>query len=287
LKHLPFALLLIGCAEGIAPEVDADMEALIYGADNRMEYYQIPSQYRPTADAVALQIDDSMLTQRANGTWDVNTRYSFRDWVNLCSSEPFRTQPAPGDCSAFLVGDDTIATAGHCISTSSCRSAAFAFGFRLDAPGVTRTNLAEDDVYFCDRVIARQTGDADWALVQLDRPVTGYTPLPVRGSGTVSTGAPLVLMGYPYGIPLKVAGGATVKQNNDPDYFSANLDSYGGNSGSPVFNATTGVVEGILVRGNNDFVRRGSCYVSQTCPDSGCPGYEDVTRATEFASQIP
>ena len=36
-------------------------------------------------------------------------------------------------------------------------------------------------------------------------------------------------------------------------YFTANLDTYRGNSGSPVFNAITHKVEGVLVRGEQDF----------------------------------
>ena len=52
----------------------------------------------------------------------------------------------------------------------------------------------------------------------------------------------------------KVAGGAKVRSNNNGVYFVANLDTYGGNSGSAVFNLQTREVEGILVRGENDYV---------------------------------
>ena len=53
-----------------------------------------------------------------------------------------------------------------------------------------------------------------------------------------------------------------------------------------MFNATTYKVEGILVRGENDFVTNGSCYVSLVCPTTGCRG-EDVTRATVWAAKVP
>ena len=69
-------------------------------------------------------------------------------------------------------------------------------------------------------------------------------------------------------------------------FFVANLDTYGGNSGSPVFNAASYKVEGILVRGENDFVTNGTCYVSLVCPTTGCRG-EDVTRATVWAAKLP
>jgi hypothetical protein len=77
-----------------------------------------------------------------------------------------------------------------------------------------------------------------------------------------------------------------VRDNTPVPFFAANLDTYGGNSGSPVFNATSGTVEGILVRGENDFVSNGSCYVSLVCPTTGCRG-EDVTRSTVWSSKVP
>jgi hypothetical protein len=76
---------------------------------------------------------------------------------------------------------------------------------------------------------------------------------------------------------------------DEPNYLQANLDTYGGNSGSPVMNATTGLIEGILVRGNEDFTydsNRG-CYRSNVCPDSGCPGWEDVSRVARFLQLVP
>jgi V8-like Glu-specific endopeptidase len=60
-------------------------------------------------------------------------------------------------------------------------------------------------------------------------------------------------MGHPSGLPMKYADGAKVFGNFD-NYFSTNLDTFGGNSGSPVFNAKTNEVVGILVRGDIDYI---------------------------------
>ena len=89
------------------------------------------------------------------------------------------------------------------------------------------------------------------------------------------------VIGHPVGLPAKVAGGAIVRDNTPNPFFVANLDTYGGNSGSPVFNSRTHRVEGILVRGERDFVARGNCTVSFVCPTTGCRG-EDVTRITKL-----
>lgn len=46
-------------------------------------------------------------------------------------------------------------------------------------------------------------------------------------------------------------------------------------------------MEGILVRGDTDFVRtENGCRVSNVCPTTGCRG-EDITRTTEFADSVP
>ncbi|MFN8369647.1 MAG: S46 family peptidase [Bacteriovoracaceae bacterium] len=85
------------------------------------------------------------------------------------------------------------------------------------------------------------------------------------------------------GLPTKISDGANVRTNNNPKYFVANLDTYGGNSGSAVFNTKTGEVEGILVRGENDYVYDSAqgCRVSNKCTNAGCRG-EDVTRITNI-----
>ena len=59
----------------------------------------------------------------------------------------------------------------------------------------------------------------------------------------------------------------------------------GGNSGSAVFNSATGLVEGILVRGEQDYVLKGDCRVSNVCPVDGCRG-EDVTKISNVADKI-
>ena len=81
-------------------------------------------------------------------------------------------------------------------------------------------------------------------------------------------------MGHPSGLPLKVTAGATVRSHKR-DFYVANLDSFEGNSGSPVFNENYEVA-GILVRGEVDFSHLGSCYVSHHCEENRCDG-EDVT----------
>jgi hypothetical protein len=107
----------------------------------------------------------------------------------------------------------------------------------------------------------------DFALVRLDRTIPNHLPLVLDLDGGVKKGTVVYVLGYPLGLPLKLADGALVSSVLDAGYFVANLDTFGGNSGSPVFNASTNQVEGILVRGGADFRAVGSCNRAFVCPE--------------------
>jgi hypothetical protein len=116
--------------------------------------------------------------------------------------------------------------------------------------------------------------------------MTNHRIAPVRRTGKIGDTQAVHVIGHPVGLPTKFAGGAAVRNNTPAAFFVANLDTYGGNSGSPVFNSTSRQVEGILVRGETDFAMQGTCRVSLVCPTSGCRG-EDCTRTTEFTNLLP
>lgn len=287
-------LLAFGCGD---PQPDAPAETvsevaeLIYGADDRREVYQLVSatDLRLARSTVAL-LDAGAVAAVAGG-YRLDTAQSFAQSYGVCADEPYRNQPNPAFCSGFQVGPDLIATAGHCVDAATCGGTVFVFGFEMIDAGTVRATVPVDDVYGCAQVLGRvETSTDDWAVVRVDRPIVGHDPLPIRRAGAVALGAGVTVAGHPVGLPLKVAGGATVRSTSHPNYFAANLDTYGGNSGSPVMGAD-GVVEGVLVRGNTDFVLAGKgrnrCYSSNVCPDSGCPGWEDASRTTRFAHLVP
>ena len=100
-------------------------------------------------------------------------------------------------------------------------------------------------------------------------------------SWEVQVGEPLVLIGQPWGLPTKVSHNAEVLKNDGLTWFMANLDSFEGNSGGPVFNSKGDFVEGILVGGEEDYVwsDRRECFKAKRCFNLGCDG-EEITRIT-------
>lgn len=285
-------VVLVSCGkESRSPQntkdIDKQIEAhLIYGEDNRLEDYQASEALKALAASTVALVKSSSLVARSDGYQLLGSKYG--DSYQLCSSEPFREQTSGAFCSGSLVGPDLIMTAGHCItSQADCRDVRFVFDFALIEPGVEKRNFTQAEVYACQEIVARaeRGNGADYAIIRLDRKVVSRDALKVRRSGVVGKGDSLIVIGHPAGIPRKIAGGASVRSVSS-EHFVANLDTYGGNSGSAVFNSRTNEIEGILVRGDTDFTWAGSCSVSNRCADGECRG-EDVTRIDQVVEFIP
>ena len=89
------------------------------------------------------------------------------------------------------------------------------------------------------------------------------------------------------GLPVKAAYGENTRVFNAAQniYFS-NLDTFGGNSGSPVFN-DAGEVVGILVAGAADYLRvkRQNCFISARYPEE--KSEEVISRISQFERHLP
>lgn len=280
---------LAGVPTGELIQAARGRQRVVYGTDNRRDLYQVTSAaVRRSADAVVALVKATDLQEHGDGTFELATE-SYRDAYDLCSSEPFASQPIGCFCSGFLVAPDVVATAGHCVkSPADLKTMKFVFGFRMKKGGAATTTFAAADVYGGSRLLGRQLADdgTDWALVRLDRRVTGRKPVRIRRTGKIKNAQAVYVIGHPCGLPQKYAPDAKVRDNRAGPFFVANLDTYGGNSGSPVFNAQNHKVEGILVRGETDFASNGNCSVSLVCPSTGCRG-EDVTRAAVWIAKVP
>ncbi len=272
------AIISVGFVN-VAPRV-------IYGDDNRVDVYQVErTDIRDVADSTVALIQTKSLSKIENDFVKARTT-EFGASFDLCADEMFYEQPTAAFCSGFLVGEDLIATAGHCIRSTDCKKTAFVFGFKMENTGSVLDTFPPDEVYNCKEVVARElTNNQDYALVRLDRPVRGHRVLNLQ-QNPVEPGDALFVVGHPSGLPTKVADGATVRSQNS-GYFKANTDTYGGNSGSAVFNARTNEVVGILVRGETDFIYDGNknCYRSKKCATDACGG-EDVTHISYISEAI-
>lgn len=263
-------------------------QKVIYGTDDRQDLFEVTdAAMLADAETVVSLFRASRILDNGDGTSTLQVG-KFGQLNSLCQEERFFDQPAGAFCSGFLVAPDMIATAGHCVDENDITSIRFVFGFRMNDATSPQVRISNEDIYAGTAVIDRRlTNDGtDWCLVRLDRSVTNGRIAALRRAGSIADNQAVHVIGHPSGLPLKVAGGANVRDNSPSAFFVANLDTYGGNSGSPVFNSDTHEVEGILVRGDTDFIPVGFCLVSAVCPTTGCRG-EDCTRVSEFVDLVP
>lgn len=271
-----------------ALNVHASMDKVIYGEDNR----RLMSELDSSSDAQAINFSSSILAQIPN--WRITpskdlisvTTRDLKYGLNVCDGEKFLEQPLVSSCTAFLVGPDLIVTAGHCVKDKyDCKKQTWVLDYDsagdFTSPKGTIT-FSKDKTYTCRELVSwSENKNLDYALIKLDREVVGRAPLRVRREGKVASNESLMVIGHPLGMPKMLADNILVRDNSTIFSFKTNADTFSGNSGSPVFGSVSGMVEGILVRGDEDFemdIDLG-CRRMNRCGNKDCRG-ESVQRST-------
>jgi uncharacterized protein (TIGR03382 family) len=281
LGAMRMAIVVAACAACSAEAASSELDrSVVYGTDDRQDVYAFPDATW-AAEAVgfsAVVVDRTTLNVSNPNDIGLPTT-TLQAAFDVCPDERFATQLAAGICSATLIAPDLVLTSGQCIDAAACSTTAFVFDYTMTSV-TSRATITSADVYPCSAVVVRErTATADYAIVRLDRDVTGRTPARVSTGTTVPAGRKLLAAGYPSGLPLKLAANGSVRdaRTATTDYFIAGMDTFG-NAGSGIFDAISKQLVGVHVRGASDYVADGSCNRVNPCPATGCRG-EDATYA--------
>lgn len=289
-------LSLIVCFSSSAVFANTQSGNIVYGKDNRVEIYEISPKLQEIAASTAGMISTSKIVDVDSSNKMLPPK-ALKDSMPLCKGEKFEEQSNSVVCSGFLVGPDLLVTAGHCVKTEEdCKKVSFVFDYKVEKES-NKANVVipVKNIYACKKVIeAKLETDKvnkrlrkDYALIRLDRVVKGRKILSYREAGKIATGDDIYVIGHPVGLPSKYADGAKVLLNDNPNYFTSNLDTFGGNSGSAVFNANSNAIEGILVRGDKDFAKSPEgCYSVNYVGDDNPLLKEKEGTANVFGEEV-
>lgn len=195
----------------------------------------------------------------------------LKDTVMLCEGEKFREHLSLPNCTAFLIAPDIMASAGHCFKTEEdCKENKFIFEVKEKYETTQGHEIPLENIFSCKEIIE---SDIDGiALIRLEKSTVKKHPLKLNLNKELKHGGDVFMLGHPFGLPLMYSKKVKSKNENSKNpFFLAPLDSFVGNSGSPVFNAKTYEVEGVLISGKEDLYKseKENCYKNQVYAEKG------------------
>lgn len=226
----------------------------------------------------------------------------------LCPDVKFQNQKVFAGCSGSYIGNhpDTgnamILTNSHCVN--QCSSTYFIFDARINQAG-TEAVLNRSKILTCKtihfsekRLYETENGRSilqDIAILEMNAPA----PLNLKGKSryfssirspftgsVVPKGQALIMVGYPFGLPMKGAINGNSMDVSQFGYFNHSLDHLPGNSGSPILDPASfeiiGVFQGTAARPSaveSSFQQRAgsspACLETIPCdPVTGCHSYD-------------
>lgn len=280
--------LAFTCASVLEAKINIGSSGLnsIYGKDDReIITNKSDRKIQELSKSIALIVQVDVLD---SGMFKTTIKApSLQEAMKMCVSERFVTRPAVAGCTGFLVAPNILASAGHCfMDESDCATKKIIFDVDSKEQSKKGYSVNSNNVFSCARIISTMydmnaPGEQDYSLIELDRAPRHREVLKLNMSKKIDNTANVFMIGHPYGMPLMLSRDSALINNNGIYQFTVGLDSFEGNSGSPVFNSRTMQVEGILVNGQEDLVYdpKNECYRNNVYDGKGGEG---VFRASEL-----
>lgn len=269
----------------------ANVDKSIYGNDNRRLIRNLNSNnsldqtYLKFSASILAQIPTWRISDQNKNSISIETK-TLKTGLKFCAEENFLDEPIVSSCTAFLVAPNMIMTAGHCIKDKfDCKKNTWVLDYHNSYDNLyidNKISFSKEKTFQCAELITQaENQKVDYALIRLDRSIEDRPILKIRKSGKTDSKEPLILYGHPLGMPLMVSDQIFIRDNSQEYVFKTNADSFSGNSGSPLIGLNSELVEGILIRGDDDFImdEKEKCNKTVKCLDKDCRG-ETVLRSS-------
>lgn len=244
-------------------------------------------------EATALVVPAHLLQQNRDGTFHLSNAPLGAPYCP--DSRFFGEIAATAGRTGVLVGEDAILTAPHG-SSFGPGGLRVIFGLSTaEGPFCQQPNfnsISADDIYTPVDVVMNAYDDAppftDYAVLRLDRPVAGRSPMRVRRDHALQVGDRGITAGHPLRLSQKVDRATHVRSLAAAGPVFGGLHIGAGSSGSPVYNVDAQLIEVVVARSAgqlaSSFDGAGQCWRLIHNPAGG-----GVTNGpiTAVADQIP
>ncbi len=237
------------------------------------------------SNSVGMIVEKEKIIKISKDYYQLDTSTTLQMQYQLCDDVAFNKQPIVGVGTAFIVDANKMITASH-VFQRPLKDYRVVFGYEIiNKQGVVESRIPKSNIYELESMYKKQS-ELDISIFKIKGFFKGNKlPLTLGNSIDLELKHDVYMVGYPSGLPKKVAVNAGIVKNNHSQYFYTSLDSFQGNSGSPVFNAITNKVIGVLVSGEIDYIFSGNCYKLNSCRIPYCKG-EKVIRIEEIMKQL-
>jgi V8-like Glu-specific endopeptidase len=238
----------------------------IYGTDDRQDWFEVnSSNIKNLASSIAVRVEKKDLQLNSNFPFMLSWPQKTLQDYGICKDVAFANQVLLGDCTASLINDEYLLTAGHCVEENHCDDYYWVFDYYLTVAGSLSPILQQQHVVECQQVVAREfeftSKIIDYAVIKLKKPIVDRKPLVVDFNfesklkhEDLHSKITLGTWGTPSGLPLKWTGNVKVGVWNQADsILSTNMDGFSGNSGGPVFDLESLKIIGVVSAGAFDW----------------------------------